>query len=257
MQVLRVIPRKSRLFFLLLASTILSQPLLTACGGGGGGGGSLPPPSITSPQGDADFYPDSSFAPFSSSSNEYGRSPNLNAMGLNPYYDIGLSGSGVSVGVLDSGVDSEHEELIGRVDGGGDWQGATRGLQDQFGHGTHVASILAAARNERGIHGVAPGAGVVSYRILDAFGKFGSQSGNIMLPAILGDAASRQLPVLNNSWASIYEINDIGKSTLDIILEQELRSYHEIARPDGPVMVWAAGNGSAEEVSIRSGLPYF
>jgi subtilisin family serine protease len=258
MQVLRVIPRKSRLFFLLLASTILSQPLLTACGGGGGGGGgSLPPPSITSPQGDAGFYPDSSFAPFSSSSNEYGRSPNLNAMGLNPYYDIGLSGSGVSVGVLDSGVDSEHEELIGRVDGGGDWQGATRGLQDQFGHGTHVASILAAARNERGIHGVAPGAGVVSYRILDAFGKFGSQSGNIMLPAILGDAASRQLPVLNNSWASIYEINDIGKSTLDIILEQELRSYHEIARPDGPVMVWAAGNGSAEEVSIRSGLPYF
>lgn len=252
MQVLSVIPRKSRAFFLLLASTLLVQTFLTGCGGGGSSA-----PSVTNPQGDAGFTPDISLTPFSASSNEYRRTPNLNAMGLSPSYDMGLSGLGVVVGVLDSGVDSQHEELRGKVDGGGDWHGSTRGLEDQFGHGTHVASILAAARNGRGIHGVAPAAGVVSYRILDALGKFGSQSGNVMVPAILGDATARQLPVLNNSWASIYEINDIAKPTLDLILEQELRSYHQVARPDGPVMVWAAGNGSAEEVSIRSGLPYF
>ncbi|NBR37847.1 MAG: hypothetical protein EBT93_00285 [Alphaproteobacteria bacterium] len=41
-------------------------------------------------------------------------------------------------GVLDCGVDSQHEELRGKVDGGGDWHGSTRGLEDQFGHGTHV-----------------------------------------------------------------------------------------------------------------------
>ena len=258
MQVLNIIPRKSRVFFLLLTSTILSGPLLSGCGGGGGGGGGgSPAPTITRPQGDAGFSPDITLAPFSSFSGEYSRTPSLHAMGLSPYYDMGLSGSGVLVGVLDSGVDSQHEELAGKVAGGGDWQGSGRGLENPFGHGTHVASILAASRNGRGIHGVAPAEGVVSYRILDALGKFGHQSGNVMIPAILGDASVRKLPVLNNSWASIYEINDIAKSTLDLVLTQELRSYHEIASSDGPIMVWAAGNGSAEEVSIRSGLPYY
>ena len=124
MQVLSVIPRKSRAFFLLLASTLLVQTFLTGCGGGGSSA-----PSVTNPQGDAGFTPDICLTPFSASSNEYRRTPNFNAMGLSPSYDIGLSGLGVVVGVLDSGVDSQHEELRGKVDGGGDWHGSTRGLE--------------------------------------------------------------------------------------------------------------------------------
>jgi subtilisin family serine protease len=51
-----------------------------------------------------------------------------------------------------------------------------------------VASIIAAARNQRGIHGVAPYAGLVSYRILNTDGKFGSQNWNFIVRYQLNNA---------------------------------------------------------------------
>ena len=252
---LNVFPKKSLCLVILFASTAL-----TACGGGGGSSSSgftvtTDTKSGTLPQ-IRPFVPDPTVPGFDASATEYVDTPTLRRMGLTPFYATGLSGSGISVGVLDSGIDGDHEELDGRVSGGGDWQGNGQGVIDPFGHGTHVASIIAAARNQRGIHGVAPYADLVSYRILNADGKFGSQSGNDMVPAILGNARSRGLPVINNSWASIYEINDIPKSSLDQILRQELQSYFQLAQVNGPMMVWAAGNDSDDQVSIRSGLPY-
>jgi len=252
---LNVFPKKSLCLVILFASTAL-----TACGGGGGSSSSgftvtTDTKSGTLPQ-IRPFVPDPTVPGFDASATEYVDTPTLRSMGLTPFYATGLSGSGISVGVLDSGIDGDHEELDGRVSGGGDWQGNGQGVIDPFGHGTHVASIIAAARNQRGIHGVAPYADLVSYRILNADGKFGSQSGNDMVPAILGNARSRGLPVINNSWASIYEINDIPKSSLDQILRQELQSYFQLAQVNGPMMVWAAGNDSDDQVSIRSGLPY-
>lgn len=251
---LNVFPKKPLCIVILFASTAL-----TACGGGGGGGTSFSVTKdnqgVTQPQ-IGPFTPDPNVAAFDQTATEYRATPSLKAMGLTPFYALGLSGSGVTVGVLDSGVDGDHEELDGRVAGGGDWQGSGQGSDDPFGHGTHVASIIAAARNQRGIHGIAPLAHLVSYRILNAEGKFGSQSGNVMVPAIFGNAQTRGLPVINNSWASIYEINDISKSSLDNILRQELQSYSQIAHARGPIIVWAAGNDSDDQVSIRSGLPY-
>lgn len=251
---LSVFPKKHLCIIILFVSLAL-----TACGGGGGGGNNFTvtkdnnvdekPPVKT-------FTPDRSVSEFDASSLEYIRTPSLSSFGLSPFFTLGLSGAGVTIGILDSGIDADHEELDGRVTGGGDWQGDSQGLADPFGHGTHVASIVAAARNQRGIHGVAPLSHLVSYRILNDNGKFGTQSGNIMVPAILGDALSKKLPVINNSWASIYEINDISKPTLDRILRPELESYFQLAHTQGPVMVWAAGNDSDDQVSIRSGLPY-
>ena len=58
--------------------------------------------------------------------------------------------------MLDSGVDANHQELAGRVYGGGDWQGTGNGLNDPNGHGTHVASIAAAARDGQGTIGHRP-----------------------------------------------------------------------------------------------------
>lgn len=253
---LNVFPKKTLCIVILFASTSL-----TACGGGGGGGGgtSFSVTNDSQPviqQNIGPFSPDPNVAAFDQTASEYRATPSLDAMGLTPFYALGLSGSGVTIGVLDSGVDGDHEELDGRVAGGGDWHGSGQGSDDPFGHGTHVASIIAAARNRLGIHGVAPHADLVSYRILNADGKFGSQSGNVMVPAILGNAQSRGLPVINNSWASIYEVNDISKSSLDNILRQELQSYSQIATATGPIIVWAAGNDSDDQVSIRSGLPY-
>jgi membrane-anchored mycosin MYCP len=78
-------------------------------------------------------------------------------------------GDGVTVAVLDSGVDPAHPQLAGAVRGGGDaLSGSGDGLEDCVGHGTAVASIIA-ARPSDGIafRGVAPAATILSIRVGD------------------------------------------------------------------------------------------
>jgi len=188
---------------------------------------------------------------------ELANTPSLGDVAAASVYHLGVSGKGMTIGVVDSGVDKTHDELSGRVIGGGDWQSSGDGTSDPFGYGTHVASIIAASSNNKGMQGIAPLAEIVSYRILNSAGKFGGKSGNTMLPAILGNVATRNLKVVNNSWASIYEITDLSASTIESAISSELSAYRNSATASGPVMVWAVGNGSDNNVSVRSGLPYY
>jgi len=83
-------------------------------------------------------------------------------------------GQGVTIAVVDSGVDLAHEDLAGKVEGAiscigasGDPQACGGSGQDDNGHGTHVAGIaLAATDNQRGIAGVAPDARLLAVRVL-------------------------------------------------------------------------------------------
>src|SRR3712207_326927 len=65
-------------------------------------------------------------------------------------YDVGrlstfATGAGITVAVIDSGVDNRHPQLASRVVGGNDFlDKSAAGLQDCVGHGTAVASVIAA-----------------------------------------------------------------------------------------------------------------
>ncbi len=73
-------------------------------------------------------------------------------------YQAGASGAGVTAAVIDSGIDRTSAEFSGKISNlSADLAGA-RGIQDQGGHGTAVASVLLAAKNDIGMHGVAFGA---------------------------------------------------------------------------------------------------
>ncbi|MEO7429136.1 MAG: S8 family serine peptidase [Acidimicrobiales bacterium] len=84
------------------------------------------------------------------------------------------TGRGVTIAVIDSGVDLQHQDLRDKVVGSvsciganGDPARCAGSAQDDNGHGTHVAGIaLASTNNSVGIAGVAPDARLVAVRVL-------------------------------------------------------------------------------------------
>ena len=86
------------------------------------------------------------------------------------------TGSGAAW-IIDTGIDLDHPDLNVDVARSVSFI-ATGGPDDQQGHGTHVAGTIAAINNTIGVIGVAPGAPVISVRVLDSNGA-GSWSGII------------------------------------------------------------------------------
>jgi membrane-anchored mycosin MYCP len=120
-------------------------------------------------------------------------------------------GSGVRVAVVDSGVDPGHPQLRGRVAAGRDYlRGNPDGRQDCVGHGTAVASIIA-ARPAGGVafHGLAPGATIVPVRISEqeeiagrAVGVRGSSADFARAIDWAADPAGGDAQVINLSLAT-------------------------------------------------------
>jgi serine protease len=82
-------------------------------------------------------------------------------------------GAGITVGIVDSGVQGDHPDLAGRVLPGVAIQGVVQpggGSPDVNGHGTHVAGIIGAGDNGVGIVGVAPEVSILPVRVLDSNG---------------------------------------------------------------------------------------
>ena len=88
----------------------------------------------------------------------------------------GASGNFATAWVIDSGIDLDHPDL--NVDTARSASFVNGSPDDQNGHGTHVAGTIAGLDNLIGVIGVAPGAPVVSVRVLDRRGS-GSNSGVI------------------------------------------------------------------------------
>jgi subtilisin len=79
------------------------------------------------------------------------------------------TGKGIKVGIIDTGIDINHQDLKGRVKDYVNFSFSDRkDILDENGHGTHVAGIIAAERNNVGIIGVAPEADLY---IAKAFNK--------------------------------------------------------------------------------------
>ena len=79
-------------------------------------------------------------------------------------------GSGVTVAILDTGVDRSHPELHENIDRGYNARPHERSYADQHGHGTHITGIIAAALNDKGIIGVAPEINIAAVKVLGSDG---------------------------------------------------------------------------------------
>jgi subtilisin len=85
-------------------------------------------------------------------------------IGAAPSDALGVTGSGVGVAVLDSGVDLTHIDLNVSATCFDAFGGDCR---DDSGHGTHVAGVIAATANGVGVVGAAPGATIYAVKVLN------------------------------------------------------------------------------------------
>lgn len=150
-------------------------------------------------------------------------------------------GTGILVAVVDTGVDLTHPDLAANIVGPGadlvDPAGAD-GAQDENGHGTHVAGIIAAvAGNGAGIAGVAPEARLLPVRVLD---KKGSGTTKQIADGIRY-AADQGAQVINLSLGFQSPLGEIVKVVGGVKPVYEAIDY---AFGRGAVVVFAAGNDS-------------
>jgi len=84
----------------------------------------------------------------------------------------GINGTGVTVAILDSGIDQNHPDLIGKVVGEVNFVKSEETTNDLLGHGTMVAGIIAGSGEASGgrYMGIAPGARLLNVRVIDSDG---------------------------------------------------------------------------------------
>ncbi|MGZ5372892.1 MAG: S8 family serine peptidase [Aeromicrobium sp.] len=135
-------------------------------------------------------------------------------------------GNGVTVAVVDTGVQSSHPDLSGKVLSGYDVVAPGTAATDQNGHGTHVAGIVAAvAGNARGIAGLARGSKILPVRVLDSNGD--------------GDTADLAEGI---RWAANHDAKVINVSLESAQSDPATQSAVAYAVSKNVVVVAAAGN---------------
>jgi len=95
----------------------------------------------------------------------------MNVFGLDQLRSIS-TGLGITVGVIDTGADKNHDVLRGQVVAAADFTGSPSGSADRNGHGTHCAGTVAGIDPEIG---VAPGAKLAIGKALSDSGSGGGQ----------------------------------------------------------------------------------
>ncbi|MDX9947934.1 MAG: S8 family serine peptidase [Bacteroidales bacterium] len=149
--------------------------------------------------------------------------------------------SGKKAWIIDTGIDLNHPDLNVDDASGKTFVARTTSPEDDNGHGTHCAGIVAAINNDIGVVGVAAGAAVVPIKVLD---KRGSGAYSVIIAGIdyvvanatAGDAVNMSL------GGSIYDPIDLaviamGKKGLFVALaagnESDDAENHSPARAEG------------------------
>lgn len=111
------------------------------------------------------------------------------------------TGENVRVGIIDTGVDTDHIELKNRIKDGINFSGGSEDdFEDENGHGTHIAGIVAAERNGVGVVGVAPKADLY---IAKAFGAGGKTDYSAIEKSVRW-LEDKKVDVINMSFSSGY-----------------------------------------------------
>ena len=141
------------------------------------------------------------------------------------------TGTGITVAILDTGVDGTHPDLIGSLVPGWNTYDNNSNSSDVYGHGTKVAGAAAAAgANAAGVAGVAWRAKIMPIRVSDTTGYAYVST----ISSAINWAANNGARVANVSFAGVAGSSTIGSAA-------------QYMRGKGGVVVVAAGNSGIQE----------
>lgn len=228
---------------------------LSACGGGGGGSNvrvdapttpTTPPPTTPTP------------TPTPTRPAEPAINAHLTITQAAAAQSAGLTGAGLKIGVVDSGVMRNHPTLAGRVVANYSYvdpRANNLNIDDVVGHGTSVAELAAGKAVGAWPGGIAPGAEIVSARIIadkapvdDGSGNGNEVSGALGLAPIHQDLIAQGVKIMNNSWGGLYWTNPSATAAI-------AQEYRPFIVSNGGLVVFATGNESKPNPSSMAALP--
>lgn len=155
---------------------------------------------------------------------EYFASNGLDLINAASAYAQGFTGKGVLVGLLDTEMQSYHPELSGKFEvfKAFDKDGSQILLptiwDDSVSHGTHVASIMAAKKDNEGMHGVAFDADVIGQVYIGLRDFYYPDDKRFFQD-------HPNLKILNNSWTAA-ELHKDTLPTGELYPVEEAKSFH-------------------------------
>lgn len=239
------------------ASGLILGLMLGGCGGGSGGVTSTPaPPSAPTPTPTPTPTPPTSPAPSPAPAPAPPPTPIASDFETEEYYQSdgpeyhnainayvgGATGAGVTIGVIDSGIDVDNPEFDGRIHSMSADLVGNRGIDDADGHGTDVSLVAAAAKNDVGIHGIAFDASILALRI-DEPGSCNGNSDDDC--AFLNEGIAAGLDRAVSAGARVVNMSLGGANA-----PQQVRQAVIRAAQAGLVIVISAGNDGAESVDV-------
>ena len=151
----------------------------------------------------------------------------MQAIGMEAAWDQGLTGKGVTIGIIDTGVHATHPDLLGsNMVSGYNYLNNNRSTDDTEGHGTFVAGIIGAKKNNHiDIAGMAPEATFVTMKCFD-----GNKS-------IVGDAVKAIRSCVDDYHCNVINMSFGAPEDVDI-----LHQAVQYAAGKGVIIVASAGN---------------
>ena len=175
---------------------------------------------------------------------------NLTSIEADKVWNNGVTGSGIVIGTMDTGIDIDHPDLATRYRGGGnswyDPYGVYSAPHDPNGHGTQVLGLIVGGDSSGENIGVAPGAQWISAKIFDNTNTATISKIHLAFQWMLdpdGNPATNDAPnIVNNSW------NFDVSNTCDTEFENDITILDQA----GIAVVFSSGNSGPNTSSSHS-----
>jgi subtilisin family serine protease len=183
---------------------------------------------------------------------EYHALKALSIINASALYARGGTGNGVTVALIDSGLELDHPSFRGRIaDPGYDHVRKAPGTEDRLGHGTQMAGVLAANKDDQGIHGVAYEAQLIPMR-------FGDDNEPFFFDEEIAQswrfAFDKGVRIFSNSWANSIPATELTEARYNQVMEASLAQARVMVE-QGAVLVFPTGNELKREPLAEPGLP--